>query len=104
MEKRAGEGLLANMWQFIMIEREENKDSLKTVEQRYGVIVNQQLAVPILNFKHVFSHLKWHVESYLVDAIEVTKDLKENSAFFTKEQIESLPMPVPMLKIWERLK
>lgn len=104
MEKRAGEGLLANMWQFIMIEREENKDSLKTVEQRYGVTVNQQLAVPILNFKHVFSHLKWHVESYLIDAIEVTKSLKENSAFFTKEQIESLPMPVPMLKIWERLK
>jgi A/G-specific adenine glycosylase len=104
MEKRQAEGLLANMWQFVMVERVANEDSLSKVEQHYGVALDKEGAVPLFNFKHVFSHLKWQIESYLVDGQYGKGTLPESTAFFTKEQITELPMPVPMLKIWEKLK
>ena len=100
LEKRAKEGLLANMWQFPMVERQER--TLQTFAENYDVIVDE-LAVPVVSFKHVFSHLTWQIESYLVDVLAVT-ELPENARFFTKEQVEQLPMPVPMLKIWKKLK
>ncbi|WP_339214131.1 A/G-specific adenine glycosylase [Solibacillus sp. FSL W8-0372] len=103
MEKRMEEGLLANMWQFIMVERDEVENSLTKVEKQYNVILNRELVEPIISFKHVFSHLKWHISSYLVDAIETGELSQLNTAFLTKEQIESIPMPVPMLKIWGKL-
>lgn len=104
MEKRPAEGLLASMWQFIMIERNVEEDSLEALEKQYNLQVDKQLAVPVQNFKHVFSHLKWQIESYLVDAIQLPTTLPDNAAFFTKQQIAELPMPVPMLKIWDKLK
>ncbi|ATP41854.1 A/G-specific adenine glycosylase [Solibacillus sp. R5-41] len=103
MEKRDESGLLANMWQFIMIERNENIVSLTKAAEQYGLNLDT-VSIPIVNFKHVFSHLRWHVDSYLVDAKSITGQLPANAAFFTKEKIEHLPMPVPMLKIWEKLK
>ena len=103
MEKRMEEGLLANMWQFIMVEHDEAENSLTKVEKQYNVILNRELVEPIISFKHVFSHLKWHISSYLVDAID-TGDLRQlNTAFLSKEQMESIPMPVPMLKILGKL-
>ncbi|MEK4131440.1 A/G-specific adenine glycosylase [Solibacillus sp. FSL W8-0474] len=103
MEKRMEEGLLANMWQFIMVEHDELENSLTKVEKQYNVILNRELVEPIISFKHVFSHLKWHISSYLVDAIDTGELSQLNTAFLTKEQIESIPMPVPMLKILGKL-
>ncbi|AWE08735.1 A/G-specific adenine glycosylase [Lysinibacillus sp. 2017] len=103
MEKRSSAGLLANMWQFIMVERLEGEDSLSKLEKQYGLVLDKQLAVPIVDFKHVFSHLKWQIESHLVDC-KSEGTLPEDAAFLTKEQINLLPMPVPMLKIWDKLK
>lgn len=104
MEKRAEQGLLANMWQFVMIERQAGENSYSAVEKKYGILLNEELAVPIVEFKHIFSHLKWLIDSYLVDALQVPESLHDNMAFLTKEQIEQLPMPVPMLKIWNKIK
>lgn len=104
MEKRAEQGLLANMWQFVMIERQAGENTYSAVEKKYGILLNEELAVPIVEFKHIFSHLKWLIDSYLVDALQVPESLHDNMAFLTKEQIEQLPMPVPMLKIWNKIK
>lgn len=103
MEKRAEEGLLANMWQFVMIERVVDESSFTKAEEQYGLVLDYALAVPLANFKHVFSHLKWLIDSYLVDCLQEPEQLPENTAFFTKEQIEQLPMSVPMLKIWRKI-
>lgn len=104
LEKREETGLLANMWQFVMIEREQDKNSYEQAQQQYDLVLDDALAVPIINFKHVFSHLKWLIDSYLVDCLQEPKQLPANMAFFTREQIEQLPMPVPMLKIWDKIK
>lgn len=103
MEKRPSEGLLANMWQFVLVERKEDENSLDQVEQQYGMKLNQALAVPIINFKHIFTHLTWQIESHLVDVETMPETLCNDVAFYTKEQIAEIPMPVPMLKIWRKL-
>ncbi len=100
LEQRPSEGLLANMWQFPMIEIE--KDAIVKTSDHFQVdfcveildYVNDDL----LTFKHVFSHLTWEMECYLVEIKKVAV-LPKNVGFFTKEQIKHLPMSVPMLKI-----
>ncbi|MFJ7953800.1 A/G-specific adenine glycosylase [Lysinibacillus sp. NPDC096418] len=99
MEQRPKEGLLADMWQFPMIEQEA-KGTLSTqaiFEANYNVHVNKQQE--LVAFKHVFSHLTWQLNSYYIQS-----EPSKSGQWFTREQIELLPMPVPMLKIWEKLK
>lgn len=96
LEKRPAEGLLAGMWQFPIIEREK-----ENLMEKYGVEI--ECTMPVQKFKHVFSHLTWHIDSYEAKALN-SKTVHENVQFFTKDQVESLPMPVPMLKIWNAIK
>ncbi|WP_107840133.1 A/G-specific adenine glycosylase [Metasolibacillus meyeri] len=95
VEKRPEEGLLANMWQFPMIERGQ-----ENIAEKYGVEIGTPTS--LLTFKHVFSHLTWHIDSYYAVATE-TGILADPVEWFTKEQIAQLPMPVPMLKIWSQI-
>lgn len=99
MEQRPKEGLLADMWQFPMILHEE-KATLSTTalfEEQYDVQVN--VKHELMELKHVFSHLTWYLTSYYVQC-----EPSEKGQWLTREQIELLPMPVPMLKIWDKLK
>ncbi|WPK13796.1 A/G-specific adenine glycosylase [Lysinibacillus louembei] len=95
LEQRPAEGLLANMWQFPMVER--NKES---IDEKYNVAIEAKK--PLMQFKHVFSHLTWHIDSYSA-TVKETGVLGEHVQWFTKEQIAQLPMPVPMLKIWSQV-
>lgn len=95
MEQRPEEGLLANMWQFPMVEQED--DSLIKFAQHYELKV--QAHQQIITFKHIFSHLTWHVNAYYMKS-----KTGEKGEWLTREQIELLPMPVPMLKIWQAIK
>ncbi|AVK95427.1 A/G-specific adenine glycosylase [Lysinibacillus sphaericus] len=95
MEQRPEEGLLANMWQFPMVEQED--DSLIKFAHHHEL--NVQAHQPILTFKHIFSHLTWDVNAYYMKC-----KTAEKGEWLTREQIELLPMPVPMLKIWQAIK
>lgn len=98
LEKRPAEGLLANMWQFPMIEMKKDSDPLQLFIEQYEIAVKKEYGT-FFSLKHVFSHITWHIEAEL---IEVKTNIREG--FFTLEQIEGLPMPVPMLKIWNEIK
>lgn len=100
VEKRPSQGLLADMWQFPMLEV-KNEDSLKTKEEfqkEYNLAIADYVNERLLKFKHIFSHLNWEMECLLVQ-VEQLKDLPINSHFFTLDEIKKLPMSVPMLKI-----
>ena len=58
------------MWQFTMIEPMQMKDSLAKVAEQYEVTLEHNSKETIIKFNHVFSHLKWHIDSYLVDAVK----------------------------------
>lgn len=100
VEKRPSEGLLANMWQFPMIERQDI--SITELAKKYQITVGE-VKIPLVNFKHIFSHLKWEVESFSVDLI-TSEHLPDNAVFLAKEELLKLPMPVPMIKILDVLK
>lgn len=98
LEKRPTKGLLANMWQFPMVElptTTHTVEELITHDYRISIVKGNSL----LTFKHIFSHLTWEMESFEAKVINEI-ELPANCKWFTLEEIENLPMPVPILKIW----
>ena len=99
IEKRDASGLLANMWQFPLVEAEQMHEARQQFEQDYHVKLREG-ELPLLQFKHVFSHLVWHLDVYAVDAENFSKEhASETIKYETMNQIDLLPMPVPMIKI-----
>lgn len=98
MEKRLETGLLANMWQFPMIDH-ANKDvgTIPLFQDRYGIHFTKEMDLG--SFKHVFSHLTWEMNSFVGHGVEIS--LTENCKWLSLEEIKEVPMPVPMLKIWQ---
>ncbi len=103
LEKRPETGLLANMWQFPMLEQnskaEHTNESLLSTNYQVELINREKL----FTFKHIFSHLVWHMDSYII-GVEQKSDAQENGLWFTEEEMQKLPMPVPMQKIWQQYK
>jgi len=98
MEKRPETGLLANMWQFPMIERSNKEiDTGTLLEEHFNIDFAKENDLG--TFKHIFSHLTWEMTCYAGHAIG--KVVPENCKWLTMEQIEEVPMPVSMLKIWK---
>lgn len=102
LEKRASNGLLANMWQFPMVELPTPNHTVEEiVEHDYGIEIEKG---PLINeFKHVFSHLVWEMESFEA-ILKQEKELPNRCKWLTIEEINLQPMPVPMLKIWNAWK
>lgn len=102
LEKRASKGLLANMWQFPMVELPTPNHTVEEiVEHDYGVEI---VKGPLINeFKHVFSHLVWEMESFEA-MLKKEKELPPRCKWLSIEEIDQQPMPVPMLKIWNAWK
>lgn len=100
IEKRPEKGLLANMWQFPMFEQNNNaehtNESLLSTNYRLELLGREKL----VTFKHVFSHLIWHIDSYIIN-VEQKGNTPKNSDWFTIEDIKNMPMSVPMQKIWK---
>lgn len=89
MEKRPTAGLLADMWQFPLVE-DLSEDILKSFEIKD--------TNTFMQFKHIFSHLTWTITCIAANSTKAD-DLHETCRWFTAEEMESLPLPVPMQKI-----
>lgn len=102
LEKRSSKGLLANMWQFPMVELPTATHTMEEViEHDYGIEILK--GEELIAFKHIFSHLVWEMESF-EGKLQAEKELQTSCKWFTKDEIETLPMPVPVLKIWSAWK
>ncbi|MGK7379989.1 A/G-specific adenine glycosylase [Planococcus sp. 1R117A] len=103
MEKRPSTGLLANMWQFPMIELTEEVLPLEIEEQLsenfQGIVSN---AEKITSFKHVFSHLTWNVDGYIAKGQNL--NVPSHMKWVTAEELELLPISGPVQKMKAVLK
>lgn len=99
IEQRPNTGLLANMWQFPMVNL-YTADSLSTsfFNTYYAEIkVGDKLG----EVKHVFSHIIWELEIYEAVALNIEKDTK---LFFTPfETLQDYPFSVSHQKVKDYL-
>ena len=85
LEKRPSKGLLANMWQFPMVELPTAAHTTEEViEHDYGIEILK--GEELVAFKHVFSHLVWEMESF-DGKLLVEKELPISCKWFTIEEI-----------------
>lgn len=105
LQKRPSGGLLANMWEFPMveIEKENTLKSYEVFQKSYNLNITDFLNDELLKFKHVFSHLTWEMDCHLVQ-VQKTSMLPKEANFYTIDEITKLPMSVPMLGILNILK
>lgn len=101
LTQRPEKGLLANLWEFPMVELTTTEGAAQLLKKQKGIEMNTPLKV--LDFKHIFTHITWHVSSYMGE-VEQLSTLDERAAYFTDEEVERLPKPVPVIKVWEQLK
>lgn len=98
MEKRPSTGLLANMWQFPMLEVTAETLPLEIEEQLSESLAGEVSAVEkFTSFKHVFSHLTWNVDAYTAKAGDLT--LPAHMRWVTAEELELLPIAGPAQKM-----
>lgn len=98
LRRRPEKGLLANLWEFPMIELNTSLEPEEAFKETFKT--NLATCSKLIEFTHIFSHLKWEVNGYH-GSIKESGSLPEGYEFFTTEQVNDLPMPVPVLKVWE---
>ncbi|TFB13883.1 A/G-specific adenine glycosylase [Filobacillus milosensis] len=102
IQKRPSDGLLANMWEFPLIQRDQLKDEelISFFETEYGI--NIKLEEKGESVRHVFSHVIWEVD---VIFATITKGNTQHidGQFLNKEQIEQYPLPNVQQKIKKQI-
>ena len=101
VRKRPETGLLANMWEFPMVELNQDKKPEKMFYEQFGIQLEP--LTEIIAFKHIFTHLTWEMSSFRA-RITAEETIPEGYQFYTEQEVESLPKPVPVVKIWESIK
>lgn len=98
IEKRPEQGLLANLWQFIMVPTNEVSTGQveNWVKQEYGLAIT--LKDKKGKLKHVFTHLIWELEIYEAEIIE-GKIADDRLCLVPKQDLKNYPFPVSHLNI-----
>lgn len=99
MRQRPSTGLLANMWEFPMIESTGDASIEELFKSAYGLEIRN--IKPLLDFKHIFSHLTWNMKSFMSITIN---DAPEGFELLSNDEVEALPKAIPVVKIWEEIK
>ncbi|WP_422124775.1 A/G-specific adenine glycosylase [Planococcus sp. X10-3] len=98
MEKRPSTGLLANMWQFPLLEVPESIGAPEVEEQLSeqfnGTVVK---AEKITSFKHVFSHLTWNVDGFIAEGLNL--EINDNMKWVNAAEMDFLPVSGPVQKM-----
>lgn len=113
IEQRAESGLLANLWQFPLVEQAPKAVTLsenKVAEEAPVYLIEQHKKInwqptPIGEITHIFSHLKWCVTIYSgVVKNQGNFKIKDNQRWVSMSEMAEYPMPKPQLKMLEVLK
>lgn len=98
IQKRSNTGLLASLYEF------PNVESKFTLEEVFSYLQEQKYSfldvVSIGEFRHIFSHVEWHMRAYVVG---LKKKIK--GTFVSKEDIEMIySLPTAFYKIFQKIK
>ncbi|MET3698731.1 A/G-specific DNA-adenine glycosylase [Bacillus oleivorans] len=106
IRKRPRTGLLASMWEYPNWERDEgdarNLETFRlSLKEELGMDI--QTMEPLTTVKHVFSHVEWEMDAYVVKGL---LHHKINSPYLQvqESQLAQYAFPVPFQKMWEAYK
>ncbi|MGD8192006.1 A/G-specific adenine glycosylase [Brevibacillus ginsengisoli] len=100
INKRPEQGLLANLWEFPMVEESPELDDEEAIQaflaRQYGVTVRNLMYTA--NVQHTFSHLQWNLDVYHAEYVD--GEIKPSSArFVKKEELDQYAFSVAHQKI-----
>ncbi|RPF50546.1 A/G-specific adenine glycosylase [Aquisalibacillus elongatus] len=98
IEKRPSDGLLANLWQFPLLPKQDAEQLPENFQNHYGAEI--ALEGKGESVKHVFSHVIWEVEVLFG---KVGDDL-QTGKFVTAQELKNYPFPNVQHKVMEQLK
>lgn len=97
IEQRPDKGLLANMWQFPMVERPRVQMN-EVIENDYGLHI--ELAEKLGELQHIFSHIKWQLYVHEANVLQIAEaDLAKRFDFVEIAALDAYPISVSHLKI-----
>lgn len=100
IEKRPDKGLLANMWQFPMIDKQLFEEGLleQAMWNRYHIRVKMHEKSG--NVKHIFSHIIWKLDVYHAKCQDIEVS---NLEFVEEDNLNLYPFSVSHLKVMDML-
>lgn len=101
LRQRPESGLLARLWEFPMVELTTKRSAQETLLAEHRIKITS--IEDIMDFKHIFTHLTWDVKSYY-GKLQTKELASDKFKFFSAEEVERLPKPVPVVKVWETIK
>ncbi len=101
LRQRPEKGLLANLWEFPMIESSTTQTETEQFAEQFGKQI--KITQELIAFKHIFTHLTWMVTSFQAQLVDEEATI-DGYRFFTTEEVEKLAKPVPVLNIWNYIK
>ncbi|MDC3418200.1 A/G-specific adenine glycosylase [Aquibacillus salsiterrae] len=102
IEQRPADGLLANLWQFPMVAKQQMdiEHAASWFRANYGLHV--KVVRELSPIKHVFSHLVWQVEVYRI-AILGGELTAQDAVLVSIPELDQYPLPVSHQKIKEQM-
>jgi A/G-specific adenine glycosylase len=94
MKKRPKTGLLAGLYEFPNVEGKQQKPQVLSYMKKLGIEVIHIQKLP--EVKHIFSHIEWHMQGYLIQVDELSNPMKlpEESMLVNQEDfIKKIPLP-----------
>lgn len=75
IQKRGAKGLLAGLWEFISVEGEVSEPELQCLLKHHPFRVETVLKIE--SSKHIFSHIEWYMQGYLIRIRLTPPSMKE---------------------------
>ena len=99
IEQRGSEGLLANMWQLPMIEKDavKKRPLVEIFQEKYDLEIT--ITKKLGNVKHVFSHLIWEIVVHEAKVEGIMSDPFNGLLFVHKTELEQFPIATAHQKV-----
>jgi A/G-specific adenine glycosylase len=101
LEKRPPSGIWGGLWSFP--EQESSDDYGAIAQQRFGMVVQPQKALPQLS--HAFTHFKLHITPQPLEVVKQHSEVRETGQIWLSiEDAIGAAIPTPVRKILQSLR
>ena len=91
MHKRDSNGLLANLFEFVNVDKFLKENEVNDyIQNLHFTVISIKKSV---NSKHIFTHLEWNMQAYEIEVSYNNQPLDNHYYYLTKEEIQLISIP-----------